>query len=116
MADDNKPEEGEKSTVPFGAEITNLASVAIQVHEVFVELQKSGFTRKEALNLAGVLLASSSTIDMENYTELGEVGVFTQDLEIEDDFEVIDEEEFGNWDIIFKEHDEENPEDTENLE
>jgi hypothetical protein len=53
---------------------------------------------------------------MENYTELGEVGVFTQDLEIEDDFEVIDEEEFGNWDIIFKEHDDENPEDTENLE
>jgi hypothetical protein len=38
-------------------DISHLAMAAIQVHELFLELKKAGFTHKEALRLAGDVLS-----------------------------------------------------------
>jgi hypothetical protein len=45
---------------------THLASVSIQLHEMFLNLQSAGFTRKESLELVGYAIAAGI---MEPYME-----------------------------------------------
>jgi len=86
-------------------EITNLSSIAIQIHELYVELQNSGFKSKDALTLVGMVLANTPTAELidpyesfENFGS-GQVLLMDSDVEIEVDD---DDEEFGEWDKFFE--------------
>jgi hypothetical protein len=61
-------EPDEKNTFLDG-DITNLALVTIQLHEMFKELQKSGFTHAEALQLTGIVLSSGAMFNYEDFDE-----------------------------------------------
>jgi hypothetical protein len=103
MAEQEKPQEEQEPVIISVPEITHLASIAIQVHELFLELKKSGFRPDEALTLAGMVLSGTGTVERFDDSEF-----------YEEEFEITisdDEEEFGNWDTIL----EENPEGDEKL-
>jgi hypothetical protein len=100
MADEEKPQEEQEPVIISMPEITHLASISIQIHELFLELKKSGFKRSEALTLAGMVLTNTATVER------------TDEFEFYDDEEDIgDDEQFGNWNTIL----DENPEGEEKL-
>jgi hypothetical protein len=102
MAEEEPNETPEPELVP-AIEITNLSSITIQIHELYLELKKSGFKASEALTLTGMVLSSSAAVDFIDYplgssgtseTAVGQIVVLDSDIE-EDD------EEFGEWDKFF---------------
>ena len=102
MAEEETNETPEPELGP-AIEITNLSSITIQIHELYLELQKSGFKANEALTLTGMVLSSSAAVDFIDYsldtndnsdTAVGQIAVLESDIE-EDD------EEFGEWDKFF---------------
>jgi hypothetical protein len=48
-------------SVTLDGDISHLATIAIQLHEMYLELKKSGFKPKEALDLTGMVLTSFIT-------------------------------------------------------
>lgn len=100
MAEEQNFSEEEEPVIVSLPEITPLASIAIEIHELFLELHNAGFTKSEALTLAGMVLSNTATVERGN-------GIYLED-EDEDD-------ELGNWDTIFKEYDEQNPEGDEKI-
>ena len=101
MAAEDKPEDSQEPVITPMPEITNLSAISIQIHELFLELRKSGFKRSEALTLAGMVLTNTSTVER------------TDEFEFYDDDEDIgDDEQFGNWNTITLD---ENPEGDEKI-
>lgn len=83
-------------------EITNLAIVTIQIHELYLQLKKSGFKAGQALTLAGMVLSSSAAVDFIDYSPEGEYDnegaagqVMLFELDIADDE---DDENLEEWD------------------
>jgi hypothetical protein len=100
MADEEKPEDSQEPVITPMPEITNLSAISIQIHELFLELKKSGFKKDEALTLAGMVLTSTATVERADEFEF-----------YDDDEDIGDDEEFGNWNIIL----DENPEGDEKI-
>jgi hypothetical protein len=66
MAEEEPNETPEPDLGP-AIEITNLSSITIQIHELFLELKKSGFKASQALTLVGMVLSSSAAVDFIDY-------------------------------------------------
>jgi hypothetical protein len=56
-AEDTPPE----PSVFLDGDISRLGEVSIQIHEMYLQLKKSGFTSSEALELSGMVLVAFST-------------------------------------------------------
>lgn len=81
--------EGQPPTIyDDGAMPSSLWASAIQVHEMYMAFQQSGFSKKEALELVGFIAAASGIMEpnrrdsIENDTDR-DLGLFDDD---EDDF------------------------------
>jgi hypothetical protein len=102
MAEEEPDETLEPETAPV-IEITNLSSIAIQIHELYVELQKSGFKSKDALTLVGMVLSNTPTAELidpyESFEDSGSGQILLMDSDVEVDD---DDEEFGEWDKFFE--------------
>ena len=69
-----------------------LGAAAIQIHEMFLAFQRSGFTRKEALELVGFIAAASGIMEPNQYDALDdEIG---KDPNERNRFD--DDEDFGD--------------------
>jgi hypothetical protein len=101
MADEEKPEDSQEPVITPMPEITNLSAISIQIHELFLELRKSGFKRSEALTLAGMVLTNTATVERTDEFEFYD----------DDDEDIGDDEQFGNWNTIL----DENPEGDEKI-
>ena len=58
-----EPLENDLTKIPLDGDISYLSSVAIQIHEVFLELKQSGFTNNEALTITGMIMSNFITPD-----------------------------------------------------
>jgi hypothetical protein len=63
MSEEAKPEDvpAPVPNITLDGDISHLATVAIQLHEMYLELKKSGFNPEEALNLTGMVLSTFIT-------------------------------------------------------
>lgn len=59
---------------PEDYQISPLRAVALELHEMYEELKRAGFSRKEALNLVGQMLSAG-------VTQAGENGINPPSLE-----------------------------------
>jgi hypothetical protein len=94
------PEESKADKTPpepaifLDGDISRLGEVSIQIHEMYIQLKKSGFTSSEALELSGMVLVAFST----------------PRYEFIDDFEYNDEEGGNLLEFSEEEEEEEDPE------
>lgn len=59
MIEDSKPDETPSEPAVFlDGDISHLGAVSIQIHEMYLQLKKSGFTPSEALELSGAVLVA----------------------------------------------------------
>jgi hypothetical protein len=64
MTEDSKsdaPPPPPEPAVFLDGDISRLGEVSIQIHEMYLQLKKSGFTADEALELSGMVLVAFST-------------------------------------------------------
>lgn len=56
-----------------GSMPTALWAAAVQVHEIYLAFQQSGFTKKEALELVGFIAAASGIMEPNQYNSLDDI-------------------------------------------
>jgi hypothetical protein len=62
MTEDSKSDATPPEPAVFlDGDISRLGEVSIQIHEMYLQLKKSGFTADEALELSGMVLVAFST-------------------------------------------------------
>ncbi len=69
---------------------TALDVAAIQVHEIYLAFQNSGFTKKEALELVGFIVAASGIMEPTQYDPLDDLD---KEPKSRDNFD--DDDDFG---------------------
>lgn len=69
----------EPESVSFDGDITQLASTAIQFHELFLELKRAGFAHNDAVQIIAVIMSNSLSFD-DGYNE-----DFDEDYEDDED-------------------------------
>lgn len=90
MSEESTPEDvpAPAPNITLDGDISHLATVAIQLHEMYLELKKSGFRPDEALNLTGMVLSTFITPEynfVEDESEFDEHGDSTVEFP-EDDY------------------------------
>lgn len=59
MIEDSRPDGAPAEPAVFlDGDISHLGAVSIQIHEMYLQLKKSGFTASEALELSGAVLVA----------------------------------------------------------
>jgi hypothetical protein len=63
MSEESKPEDAPAPApnITLDGDISHLATVAIQLHEMYLELKRAGFNAEESLNLTGMVLSTFIT-------------------------------------------------------
>lgn len=91
MSEESKEEDAppQEPNVYLDGDISHLGAISIQLHEMYLQLKRSGFTSSQAIELAGMVLVAFSTPSYE-YLDNDSEYYDTEEEEYEEDGNLLD--------------------------